>query len=221
MGIHLLSVAHSFGGLEITLHPDDLAAVLTSPLGHDILDILCLFSTIDALIEVTSTRHPVPAAGSREIEATFGVARPMWHLYSRLTALIARKCGIHTMAMIIELPTFEQECTQMMQDSISILTKIEGARSTRICLGTKVETLHYCLGSRHKTEAPRSQAFHHALAILLHVEVLGNSAYDFTAQQHCELVLQTCMGIEHKERNVGLTLPLTVRTVKLVCVIDL
>lgn len=51
---------------------------------------------------------------------------------------------------------------------------------------------------------------YHTLAILLQIEVLGKPAGNPELQQHCELVLQTCLQVDRKERSVGLTLPLTV-----------
>lgn len=137
----LLNLAHVFGGLQLTVQPDDLSAILSTALGHEIYDILCVYSILVALAQGVSARHSVPAAGSRELEATFGVARPMWHLWSRLTGLLARTRQPNSIARIIEFSTLEQESAQLLQDSADSLLKIENSRSTRIILGSQVSFL--------------------------------------------------------------------------------
>lgn len=134
----LLNLAHTFGGLQFSVQPDDLSAILSTALGHEIYDILCVYSTLVALAQGRSTMHAVPAAGSRELEATFGVARPIWHLYSRLTALLARTRQPNSIARIIDFSNLEQESAQLLQHSADVLVTVENTRSSRVLLGSKV-----------------------------------------------------------------------------------
>lgn len=209
IGISLLSLAHMFGGLQVHLEAEDLSAQVSTPLGHEIYDVLCVYSVMIGLAKGTKPSHSLATAGSNDIEDIFGVARSMWNMLARLATLLADVRKMNPVAKLIGIDGTEQECRQLLEESAMVQAKIErSSRSRRIQLGSKVSNMsdHFLLHG-----LMLHQTIHHTILILAHIEVLQTPRSDPRVQASCSAILETLLQIDRRERRVGVALPLTVR----------
>ena len=207
MGVSLLSLAHMFGGLQVCLEAEDLSAEVTTSLGHEIYDVLCVYSVMMGLARGAVPWHCLPSAGTSNIEDIFGVARPMWNMLAKLASLLAQVRNTNPVAKLIGIDTTEQDCQALLLECAAAYERVEASpRSRRTRLGSRVST--YPPGSYSLSDY--AQALYHTIRILAHIEILQTPRCDPVVQSSCSSILETLLQIDRRERRVGVALPLTV-----------
>lgn len=123
----------------IAVPADHLVADLTSPLGYQIYDILCAYRTWIAFVDGTQRiSTPVPLAGDRYLESTFGIARSMWDLLGRTIDLLVQRRTLDALPIEMTRPLLEPDVTAILEKGQSILETVRHSRSKRIQQGTEV-----------------------------------------------------------------------------------
>ena len=193
--------------MQVHLEAEDLSAEVSTPLGHEIYDVLCVYSIMMGMARGSSPSHNLPSAGSPNIEDIFGIARPMWNVLARLANLLAQVRNANPVVQLIGVDTTAQDTQQLLADSAVVLTKIDRSqRSRRIKLGSKVSPC----SQQHVPNLTPPQALYHTIVILANVEILHSPRSEPVVQESCASILETLLQINRRERRVGVALPLTV-----------
>lgn len=123
----------------IAVPAEHLVADVTTPLGYQIYDILCAYRTWIALVDGTQRiSTPVPLAGDRYLESTFGVARSMWDLLGRTIDLLVQRRTLDALPVEMTRPLLEPDVNAIFEKGRTILENVSHSRSKRIHQGTEV-----------------------------------------------------------------------------------
>lgn len=119
--------------------PKQLEVDLSSPLGHHVYDVMCVYHAQDCLATGSEPDVTIPRAGSRDVETTFGISRSMWVLTSKVATLLSQ-------ARILQELTGDADAGALAASAAQLLRQLEDAvhtvwnsnRESRVRLGTQV-----------------------------------------------------------------------------------
>lgn len=198
---------------------DNLHVSLSSPLGHQVYDVQCVYITNAAIVAGVEASAAVPLAGDDDIETTFGVTRRMWTIFGRLASLLAQARALTGIfETFFPVNPLQNACERLLGDSLAAVTNaVASGKNGRIRQGTRVRRLacsrrlamlasieiltvaHVCL-----------QLYHHMLSVLVLSEALHVPSDDALVMNHCSAILRLITEIPEDQRAVGCDFPVTV-----------
>ncbi|BGP72765.1 hypothetical protein NBRC10513v2_006161 [Rhodotorula toruloides] len=189
----LLALGSLLNGLPLDVPQEALVADITTPLGHQIYDILCVYRTLLALIDGTKRiTTPVPLAGDLYLESTFGVARSLWVLVGKTIDLLVQRRTLDALPASMVGTLLHDEAAALLREGAEIVEEVKASRARRIQQGTEM--------------------YHLMLSILVYCEVLGVPMTDERITDCRTRMLRIVSCTPTAEQLVGYNLPLTIAT---------
>ncbi|GJN94181.1 hypothetical protein Rhopal_007255-T1 [Rhodotorula paludigena] len=190
----LLVLGNIVAGEPVEVSPSDLVANVTTPVGHDLYDVGCVWRTLTlCLREDKGVCTPVPLAGDRDLELTYGLSRRMWHILSRVNDLCSHARMLWSALGDTAAGLLAIEAHQLLQEAEEVTRLAEADETPRIRKGTEM--------------------MFHCIRLLLSCEVLGevfdSSENAYSRMRMARLFAET----PQMERVLGYGLPLTVAAV--------
>ncbi|BGP34349.1 hypothetical protein JCM10296v2_006164 [Rhodotorula toruloides] len=189
----LLALGSLLNGLPLDVPQDALVADITTPLCHQIYDILCVYRTLLALVDGTKRiTTPVPLAGDLYLESTFGVARSMWVLVGKTIDLLVQRRTLGALPASMLGTLLHDEAAALLREGAETVQEVKASRARRIQQGTEMYNL--------------------MLSTLVHCEVLGVPLTDNRITDCRTHMLRIVNCTPTAEQLVGYNLPLTIAT---------
>ncbi|GAA5997562.1 uncharacterized protein JCM10292_000934 [Rhodotorula paludigena] len=141
----LLVLGNIVAGEPVEVSPSDLVANVTTPVGHDLYDVGCVWRTLTlCLREDKGVCTPVPLAGDRDLELTYGLSRRIWHILSRVNDLCSHARMLWSALGDTAAGLLAIEAQQLLQEAEEVTRLAEADETPRIRKGTEVGLSFTC-----------------------------------------------------------------------------
>ena len=122
------------------METDNLHVTLSSPLGHQVYDVQCVYITAAAIVAGVEASAAIPIAGDDDVETTFGITRRMWTVFGRLASLLAQARALASfLETYFPVNPLQDACERLLHDSLAAVDNAAASgKNVRIQQGTKV-----------------------------------------------------------------------------------
>lgn len=150
VGLTLLNLAALSENAPISeLVAADFQAELSSLLGHQIYDVMCIYAIQLALMNGTRPVVNLPLAGDVNIETTFGISREMWSATNTTVILLSHARTLYALpGSISENVLYHDACSTIEESEAALQSALCLNTALRIQQGTRVGEISHMLSAR-------------------------------------------------------------------------